>query len=77
MFCPTPPCTGLGWGLVGDLINEFYHVLFVNDTHCFNAQIPYQAWPSPIRGGGGQNIDRCISDCGGIDNIILLVSNII
>ena len=49
-------------GLVGDLINESYHVLFVNDIHCFNTQIPYQARPSPIWGGGvGQNIDRCIN----------------
>ena len=59
-----PPPYGTRLGLVGDLINKFYHVLFVNDIHCFNAQIPYQAQPSPVRGGGGgvgQKIDRCIS----------------
>ena len=39
IFCPTPPPYRTRLGLVGDLINESYHVLFINNIHCFNAQI--------------------------------------
>ena len=36
---PHSPPYGTRSGLVGDLINESYHVLFVNNIHCFNAQV--------------------------------------
>ena len=44
------PLYGTRTGLVGDLINKLYYVLFIIDVHRFNAQIPYQAHPSPGSG---------------------------
>ena len=39
MLCPTPPYETWS-GSVGDLINESYHVLFVNDIHCLMFKSP-------------------------------------
>ena len=56
MLCPTPPY-GTRLGSVGDLINESYHVLFVNDIHClmFKSSTKLNL---VLYGGVGCNIDR-------------------